>query len=144
MKHILMILVMTLSMAAPALARLGETKAQCDTRYGEPLYAGTDAAVYMDGSIRLVVTFDKDKVVAIAYRKLISDGLDRASIKKYMAANAFGLKWKRLQREGDYMAWVQAWQRSDGKAVALYHVPDRNSPLLFTLQICTKTYLAKK
>ena len=144
MKHILMILALTLNLAVSALARLGETKAQCDTRYGQPISEDTNTVAYMDGSIRLLVTLDKDKAVAIAYRKLISDGLDRASIKKYMAANAFGLKWKRLQREGDYMAWVQAWQRSDGKAVALYHVPDRNSPLLFTLQICTKTYLAKK
>jgi hypothetical protein len=131
MKKILPILALLLT-ALPTLARLGETKAECEARYGKPL--GTTArsgnSIYLKGGHEIIIGFWNDKAIFLYFTKLkpgtkdsdlpvgISNRveLSEAEMNVLLQANSGTFKWKPSESE-DADA---AWDLSDGKGYAEY------------------------
>lgn len=71
MKAIVFLLVLCALLAAPARARLGETRAECEARYGMPLkevdVKGVRALVFSKSGFSILVLFDGDRVGSILY-----------------------------------------------------------------------------
>jgi len=134
MKKLIPILALSLLTALPSLARLGETKAECETRYGKPV--GTTKSGnprYLKGGLEIVIAFAKDKAITLYIAKpkdgtteldlpivLDSEGrpeLSKAEIDALLKANSAGSEWKLGTDDPFGDAY---WNRADGKATASY------------------------
>ncbi|MCW1926295.1 hypothetical protein OKA05_27320 [Luteolibacter arcticus] len=133
MKHTLLILLLT---ALPSLARLGETKADCEARYGKPVRTtASGKPVYLKGGLEIAILFWKDKA-AILYIAKPTPGapdldnsnweaekrasLSQAEMDVLLKASSGTSEWKR-QSEEDNPFQDLAWKRSDSKADASYY-----------------------
>ncbi|MCW1887875.1 hypothetical protein OKA04_24290 [Luteolibacter flavescens] len=133
MSPLRIILPLLLLTALPAAARLGETRAQCDTRYGKPVAFTTRSGnpIYLKGGQEIVVGFLDDKAIFIRFSKLAPGAkesdipldsdktaqLSEAEMDVLLKANAATFKWTR-QPDEDGADIV--WSLSDGKCRATY------------------------
>lgn len=120
--------------ALPSLARLGETKAQCEARYGTPV--GTTKAGntrYLKGGLEIVIIYSHDKASTLYFAKpkpgatdldiTISTNKDKrpeltqAEQDTLLQANTGTSTWQ--SKTGDPFG-DPVWRRADGKAVAYY------------------------
>lgn len=134
-------------------ARMGETREQCEKRYGagtvvtnwsDGIGAETWAEVmYRKGDFVLKVHFYKGKAILVGYLKVTEDGkteLSKTEIETLLKANSEGKKWNEvdfvkaamvatngLARTEIYKKAIgtMQWERSDGHAVAIYQRLDR-------------------
>ena len=107
-------LIIFLALASSAFARIGETEAQIEKRYGPPVPAANpvaDRKVYKFKGFTINVTFKQGK----SFEELIwkSDVLVMAApvVDGLLAANApSGTTWE--------LSGPDIWKRSDGRAIA--------------------------
>lgn len=102
-------------LASSALARIGETDAQIELRYGQPVPAANpqpDRKVYKYKGFTIVVVYLDGRSNQEQIWKGEATSMEPSVIKGLLAANASaGTRWERYG--GD-----NSWKRSDGKAMA--------------------------
>lgn len=131
MRHL--ILPLLLATTLPSAARLGETRAQCDTRYGKPVATTPRYGnpIYLKAGQEIIIGFLDDKAIFINFNKLkpgvkVSDlpvdieetaPLSEAELNVLLQANAGTFKWTRQpgKEEPD-----REWSLSDGESHATY------------------------
>lgn len=123
------ILVTLFSITFPVSARLGESRAQCITRYGEPLSGSSDiAAVFVKAGYQISVVFGKDKAEAMEIRKIEKNALGASlpltssELETLLKANGGGKEWKPT----DAQILEKSWQTEDVSATATYSMNTNN------------------
>jgi hypothetical protein len=116
---ILLTLVTTLAAASAALARVGETRAQVQARYGlpdlimDPDELGNNQARYSFNEFTITIAFVNGRSERERYWKNGQKPLLDEEITLLLAANVGeGTTWK--------MEKKHLWKRSDGKMVAVF------------------------
>jgi len=131
MKTLLLPTLALLLTALPTFARLGETKAQCEARYGKQLGVTTtnQNPYYLKGGLQVIIGYQNDKAVFLFFTKLAPDTeetdlpvdegelLSETERSALLQANAGTFKWK--QQDESETADI-AWDLSDGKGYAEY------------------------
>lgn len=108
--------------SSAVFARIGETVAQCQARYGAPIkWVVPDKTGYFEkDELRLLATFRNSKCVHLSYTKIeASKQLPTFSdeeIDALLKANGGGAKSSKIQSSED----AAEWQSSDGKLTATY------------------------
>ena len=110
-------------------ARIGETVAQCDARYGELKGMSHETTrQYVKSGFAVFATIDKNgKCAAIYYSKMNDEKISTSELKALMRANGTG--WVSNDNLGDFKVWVS------GDKKAYYRDDD-------TLTIRTLAYIA--
>ena len=137
MKKILPLLALLLT-ALPTFARLGETKAECEARYGKPV--GTTArngnSIYLKEGHQIIIGYWNDKAIFLFFTKLKpgardsdlpaglwdSVPLSETEMDVLLQANSGTLKWKQREAQEDEDL---KWDLPDGKGYAEYVDVDR-------------------
>lgn len=100
-----------------AQARIGETEAQCNARYGPPMAKVTKGdKQYSKNGYIIFVWFKDGKAAQIQYTRSFngsSDTLKSEEVDAFLAANAEGLSWSRPTK-----LYLQEARREDGNAYA--------------------------
>ncbi|RYD67686.1 MAG: hypothetical protein EOP83_02325 [Verrucomicrobiaceae bacterium] len=130
------LLLLLLVSALPASARLGETRDECDKRYGIPVKTLEGGGiVYAKAGLHIVATFWNSKVSHIMVCKVERDALNtpkelsQNEIEILLKANDGGSEWKKSEA----LAFMRSqWERADGKAVALYKQTDNYLTIIDT------------
>jgi hypothetical protein len=114
-----------------ATARLGETQAECDKRYGSPVVKATGqevstefgpadaSATYRSGVLQIEVFFSKGRACRIRYSKMDGSILDPTEVKNLLNAEGGTAQWKTVDPNfaDKYYNYESAWRRSDGKVL---------------------------
>ncbi len=101
----LLILALICLLPTAALARLGETHAQCDARYGPKWKAGvampwsSDVRVYEKNGVRIEVTFIGGIAGHIRFHKNSAPDLDAKQAQAIMDMNGNGREWKVISKD---------------------------------------------
>jgi hypothetical protein len=116
-----------------AFARIGETEAQIEARYGKPLVHDTPAGSlrtfgYRKGAMQIGVFFLEGKSAAELYSNLDKSTLSETEISTVLDANSFDGKWVKSPS-------VPMWKLDPAGFVAML------GPRGQTLMICTKAYI---
>ena len=120
-------LLLLLLTALPTFARLGETKAECETRYGKPIVTLTDTERFIKADIQIQITYLSDKASHIEYerRTATPDAADKkpkdlteTELTVFLDANKGNSHWKKRASDS---TWIK-WERADGGASATYWV----------------------
>jgi len=137
---IFMLLLVCFAVLPSAEARLGETAAQCQQRYGAPVQADKEGhMMFMKGGFIIMVDIFNGRVETIGFRKVeqnalgMGEKLSDNEIASFLAANGNGKKWKKLE----IISMDDNWITEDGDFIAVYKKMDR------TLIIFTKEVLAR-
>lgn len=153
-------ILLTLLICSSAHARLFETLAECEKRYGKHVDEEKDGIVlirlYRMEGINILVHFvrGKGKKKAVARSITYTDpnemgGFEVRMVKTFMKANGGGQKWrevdlfkKALQTEGleskkyaEMAATYDMWVRADGKVIM------SNKNFKCYCMVCTKTFI---
>ena len=125
MKIVCLALIFTVSVTAPAWARLGETGDAVVARYGQPLSEFDQKAE--DGKVPLVkLTFQKNGYeievslsngfsVAESFKKMNGNVITTQEARTLLAANGQGQQWEAPQTTDN----VKRWVRDDGAVASL-------------------------
>jgi len=111
-------------------ARLGETREQCDKRYGKVVYVhqwpnGLESVKYEINGLVVHCEFYKDKVDMILFNtKINRDLLDIQKAIDLLKINAEGATWSKQYQDGTHTRWV----RSDA-GFASFWMTDSNAYL---------------
>lgn len=100
-------------LALPAQARLGETKAECEKRYGTPTESGREDGrfSYLKNGVTIVARFREDKCVSITYRNSARPSAGSATpftnieIGILRAANEGGQVWELVPPGAPESVW---------------------------------------
>ena len=111
MKAKLMIAVLA-ALILPASARVGETVAECDKRYGTPTKIEGDSRAYSKNDIGVVAKFRAGKCIRITYT--IPEDSTHTRIDDLLEANVGSSQWSRPL--GD-LGWKR-WKTADGVKMA--------------------------
>lgn len=113
MKSLLLILLLTL----PATARLGESRAECDQRYGAAVRVDeeTGTVVYQKGGLTIQVDFLEDEARSIYYSRDELGSFAPETIQKLLAANQGDSPWKQTLKLGG----MRKWDGGDRQAVTI-------------------------
>ncbi len=137
------VITILLSIASPAIARIGETPAECKARYGEPLQVDKNdqSVVFEKAGFQIIVFFWKDVVHQIMFAKKERDAIgeplamSKEEISKIVASNTEGLKLVRGDEGG---ILDTSYETEDGKILAVYFAVNN------ILVISTKEYALEK
>src|SRR4051794_7851552 len=89
LSSVLLLAFACLNFAAPAFARLGETREQCDQRYGTPVGTQKNGEVVYAKNVFLIqLTFTTDICTGIFYAKRDLVNLSAAELQELLAANS--------------------------------------------------------
>jgi hypothetical protein len=125
--------------ALPTFARLGETKAECEKRYGKPFKTLEDGIdIFKKAGLDITVIYLKDTAARISFSKANPEAspfkldqslpLSEAERDTLLKANSGGSPWKEdLEAGADYLRW----KRADKKAAAMYS-PDSKVLTIYT------------
>jgi hypothetical protein len=129
----LFFLLFTLALSAPALvsARIGETREQCEARYGKPTGLGEDYSFHEKSGLQVVCIYHAGKCDCIAFNQLEMSAdkktlpLSDTMIQTLLKANSAGQTWREtgLELEGNMGHWECA------SMTAEYYL-DKSSPVL--------------
>ena len=105
-----------------AFARLGETRAECETRYGQPfkVYEGENKIEFRANDMQVFCTFmgaNADAVCEhIGYNSLkgLASPMSLEQVETLLKANSQGKKWSRPTQERTPLGVITKWQREDG------------------------------
>lgn len=124
-----------------AHARIGETVAQCDARYGTPKKIGKDAPLcaqtrtYNKGDLLITVGFNEQGTAEeVTYAKVLGGELTEEEQENFLGENRDDSTWSRMQSTS---AALVLWNRTDGKALASYLSPSH------WLVVITRAYYQK-
>lgn len=81
-----------------AFARLGETEAQIEKRYGRPTSGSRWTKTYSYNNFFVIVTFDNGVSGIETFQKRYDSPMASAEIKKLIEANNDGSKWEKSAR----------------------------------------------
>jgi hypothetical protein len=129
------IILFLLLTALPTFARLGETKPECEARYGKPVRTTAQGnPVYLKGGLEIAIVFWKDKAATLYIAKAKTgapdvdrfgddleekrDPLSEVEMDVLLKANHGGSEWN---REKDNPFADLSWKRADEKADAMYY-----------------------
>jgi hypothetical protein len=148
MKTLLLPALALLLTALPTFARLGESKAECEARYGKPVFTTVrnGNSIYLKGGHQITIGFWKDKAIFLVFTKLepgtkesdlpveSTDSLpfSETEMDLLLQANSGTFKWRQQRDNKDKEADI-AWDLSDGKGYAEYAdqcLEVRNQPAL--------------
>lgn len=101
-------ILLSFSLILPAVARVGETEAQCIARYGKPFRQGPGepgrsdkAAWFRKSAFDLCVLFDKGRAVSVTYTRTPKLGpkaaISQAEQTSLMRANSGSKSWRELR-----------------------------------------------
>lgn len=130
MKTLLLPLVLCALLVSPALARVGETKAECEARYGKPAktekYLSFDLYLYVKSGFVIAVMFDAERAGTVQYQhetgeEIIAPEITDAELEALLKANAGGSSW--IEDKG--VIAKRSWKRADGVLMARYNPLDR-------------------
>lgn len=76
MKTLIIIAITILATVTFAQARLGETREQCERRYGNPLGADDGLVLYRTAAFRILISYTDGRAAAIHYSKFEGDKMD--------------------------------------------------------------------
>lgn len=123
-----------------AQARIGETEAQCNARYGPPLAKVAQGdKQYSKNGYTILVWFKNGVVAQIQYTrgfKDVFDWLKEEEVDSLLNSNSGGSSWKRPSK------WFMRWEREDGKVTAAGSSGKRGT--MDTLTIMTKDWELEK
>ncbi len=119
----LLLLSLFITLTTPALARIGETREQCDARYGKPVEVrdGLHATIYNKAGLIIACVFHEDKCEYIEYAtdKEAAGGrpltVSDTEKKVLMEANSNGSVWTNTR--DDVETGLQYWTWGTLKAV---------------------------
>jgi len=136
------LLAVMLFLPACVFARIGETPAQCETRYGKAFKTDTDSGMsfFRKGGFLIMVGFHQGKAGLVSYRKEETDILDNAKemsdneIETLLKANGGNKKWKKRE----IISMDKEWQTEDGTLFAQYMTMQNY------LTVVTKEYIERE
>ena len=79
---------------ASAFARIGETEAQIEKRYGKPTPSSSPTKGYFYRDLFIIVTFDNGVSGIETYKKHDGTSMSAGEIKQLLEANGDGTKWQ--------------------------------------------------
>ena len=85
---------------ASAFARIGETEAQIEKRYGKPTPSSSPTKAYFYKDLFIIVTFDNGVSGIETYEKHDGTSMSAGEIKHLLDANGDGTKWQEPIRNG--------------------------------------------
>jgi hypothetical protein len=85
---------------ATAFARIGETEAQIEKRYGEPTSGSRLTKTYSYKNLVIIVTFDNGVSGIETYEKRNDTPMRAVEIRRLLEANGGGIKWHEPIRNG--------------------------------------------
>jgi len=119
--------------ATVALARIGETEAQIETRYGRPIkifpaaastlkLPGSTIKVYKTGDVGVVVVFFNGFSGSERYLKASRGKLTLSEIEAILAANGGQKEWSETERKPSMTSWslndlIARFDKTDGHLV---------------------------
>jgi hypothetical protein len=113
MKKLLFSLLLVQLTVLPSQARLGETKAECEKRYGAPTESGREDGTfsYLKNGVTIIARFREDKCVSITYRNSARPSAGSATpftnieIGILRAANEGGQVWELVPPGAPESVW---------------------------------------
>ena len=117
-----------LVLSAPAYARLGETRGQCDKRYGAPVAKegpdryGQECVTYAKQGFHIMIWFYRTKAVTVKYEKPLRGkrvAFTNEDIDALKKANGNGKSWTYSEEMAQKVVGAY-WNRSDWNAYAMY------------------------
>jgi hypothetical protein len=85
---------------ATAFARIGETEAQIEKRYGKPTPSSSPTKGYFYKDLFIIVAFDNGISGIETYEKLDGASISTGEIRHLLDANGDGTKWQEPIRNG--------------------------------------------
>ena len=113
-------LALLLLTALPSLARLGETQAECEKRYGKPVKVTDDYINYRKSTMDISIIFFEGKACVVAYMKITANPgsgdntITEAERTVLLEANKGTSEWNKEPDDGT----THRWQRADKGATA--------------------------
>lgn len=123
---------------ATAFARIGETEAQIEKRYGQATVGSGSSKAYAYKDFLVIVTFDNGVSGIETFQKRNDNPMSRVEIEKLLEANSDGSKWERSARNylaifytaktrfGEYNAITNTLTIADAAAVQLINARNRS------------------
>ncbi|GEP46400.1 hypothetical protein [Brevifollis gellanilyticus] len=117
----LLLLSVLISLSSPALARIGETREQCEARYGKPVRNKEEEQTvhYEKAGYHIVCEFYEGKCEDISFNHVAQEGegkplpLSDNEVKVLMESNSGGIPWSLTIKEAD---GFEAWQWNELEA----------------------------
>lgn len=114
MKTLLLITACVLSTLAPLQARIGDTLAQCQERYGEITEKEGNRYWFSKGGIKIDVCLIDEKVGLIAFKKTDNRRFSENEKHLLMEANGGGQTWEEIKD----LSIDDKWMKEDCSAIA--------------------------
>jgi len=97
-----------------AWAHIGDTKKECEERYGKPVNQVNDITVFTSGEFYVFVTFFDGEADSVGYTRQKDGAITSSEIKSFLAAN------------GKEQVWIEgpggkSWVTLDMKILAYYY-----------------------
>jgi carbohydrate-selective porin OprB len=109
------------ALTLPLLARLGETVAQCEARYGPDLYDNPNEGWYEKNGINVHADFRDGAAVKIVYWKKSEELFSRPKLSdlqvaEILKANSGGQEWMEVDGDPGFSITGKKMKRKDGSA----------------------------
>jgi hypothetical protein len=129
----IIVLGLVLLLPVRVIARIGETPAQCEARYGKPIksFESTDSIGFRKAGLSVLVGFHEGKADMIVYEKDATDTSGESNkmsdneIETLLNANGGDKKWKNMNTismSPDVSVVIKRWETEDGALIAEYEV----------------------
>ncbi len=136
----LLLLSVLISLASPALARIGETREQCEARYGKPVRVleNPQTTIHQKAGLEVRCAFYEGKCDQIIFQHIErgADGkrlpLTELELKTLMEANSEGKAWEKGLEDTEFGSVI--WELGDLMTASLFTRPDSS------LTIATKSW----
>jgi len=106
-------IVLTVALLVPAKARIGETVAESDARYGKPTEIKSPSRYYSKNGYKIVVKFRGGKAAQITFGKEkmdsdgVREGMTKEEIQSILKSNGDGAEWEKANVGGPLcLSWV--------------------------------------
>ncbi len=125
---------------AAAFARIGETLAQCETRYGKAYNTEGSMSAFRKGGLLIGVVFYQGKADVVYYEKEernivnLAAEMSENEIETLLKANGGDKKWKKSA----VISMDKHWQTEEGELFANY------TTIRSQLTVCTREYLERE
>jgi len=134
-----------LTFATTATARIGETLAQCQVRYGKEIRTANGCSVFIKTGFYIMVQFYEGRADSILFRKVEQNILDIPveislnEVHNLLRQNGGGQAWK----ETNEIIIGSSWATEDGNILAGYTAMD-HILCIFTLDHSLRNLAKKK
>ena len=141
----IVIVLVLLAFATTATARIGETLAQCQVRYGKEIRRADGRAVFIKTGFYIMVSFYEGKADSILFRKVEQNILDIPveispnEMQNLLKQNGGGKTWK----ETNEILMGSSWATEDGGLLAGYHAME-HILYIFTLDFSLRGIAERK